>query len=42
VNLEKHIENISKYGLPIIICLNKFSTDTDEEINFVKNFATKK
>ena len=42
VNLEKHIENISKYGLPIIICLNKFSTDTYEEINFVKNFATKK
>ena len=42
VNLEKHIENILKYGLPIIICLNKFSTDTDEEINFVKNFATKK
>lgn len=42
VNLEKHIENISKYSLPIIICLNKFSTDTDEEINFVKNFATKK
>lgn len=42
VNLEKHIENISKYGLPIIICLNKFLTDTDEEINFVKNFATKK
>ena len=42
VNLEKHIENILKYGLPIIICLNKFLTDTDEEINFVKNFATKK
>ena len=42
LNLEKHIENILKYGLPIIICLNKFSTDTDEEINFVKNFATKK
>lgn len=36
-NLEKHIENMKKYNLPIIVCLNKFSTDTEKEIELVKN-----
>ena len=35
-NLEKHIENIKKYGLPIVVTLNSFTTDTKEEIAFVK------
>ncbi|WP_317367955.1 formate--tetrahydrofolate ligase [uncultured Tyzzerella sp.] len=35
-NLEKHIENIKKYGLPIVVALNSFTTDTQEEIDFVK------
>ena len=35
-NLEKHIENIKKYGLPIVVTLNSFTTDTKEEIDFVK------
>ncbi len=35
-NLEKHIENIKKYELPIVVTLNKFSSDTEEELEFVK------
>lgn len=40
VNLERHIENISKYTKNIVVCLNKFEFDTDSEINFVKDFVT--
>lgn len=36
VNLEKHIENIKKYNLPIVVSLNAFVSDTEEETNFVK------
>ncbi len=39
VNLEKHIENLHKYGVPIIVTLNSFVTDTQAEIDFVKNFC---
>lgn len=35
-NLEGHIQNIKKYGLPIVVTLNAFTSDTEEEINFVK------
>jgi len=35
VNLEKHIENIKKYGVPAIIAINRFPTDTKEELDFV-------
>lgn len=35
-NLQGHIENIKKYGLPIVVTLNAFTSDTEEEINFVK------
>ena len=35
-NHEKHIENIKKYGLPIVVTLNAFTTDTKEEIDFIK------
>jgi formate--tetrahydrofolate ligase len=38
-NLKVHIENIKKFGVPIAAALNKFSTDTPEEINFVKNYC---
>ena len=41
VNLEKHIENIKKFGVPIIVTLNQFMTDTDAEINFVRDFCAK-
>ena len=37
VNLQKHIENIKKFGVPVLVALNRFSTDSDDELNFVKN-----
>lgn len=39
VNLEKHIENLHKYGVPVIVTLNSFVTDTQAEIDFVSNFC---
>ncbi|MBO5227465.1 MAG: formate--tetrahydrofolate ligase [Lachnospiraceae bacterium] len=39
VNLEKHIENLQKYDVPVIVTLNRFSSDTDAELNFVKEFC---
>lgn len=39
VNLEKHIENIQKYGVPVIVTLNSFVTDTDAENEFIRNFC---
>lgn len=42
VNLEKHIENIQKYDVPVIVTLNSFITDTPEEVAFVKEFCEKR
>ena len=39
VNLEKHIENIQKYGVPVIVTLNSFITDTDAENEFIRKFC---
>ncbi len=39
VNLEKHIENLQKYGVPVVVVLNSFVTDTEAEIAFVKEFC---
>lgn len=39
VNLEKHIENLQKYGVPVVVTLNSFITDTEAEVSFVKNFC---
>ena len=39
VNLEKHIENLQKYGVPVVVTLNSFITDTEAETNFVKDFC---
>ena len=39
VNLEKHIENIQKYGVPVVVTLNAFLTDTDAEMAYVKEFC---
>lgn len=39
VNLEKHIENIHKYGVPIVVALNAFSSDSPEETAYVKHFC---
>ncbi len=42
VNLEKHIENIGKYGVPVVVTLNVFDTDTESELDFVRDFCNKK
>lgn len=39
VNLEKHMENMMKYGVPVIVTLNSFVTDTEAEYQFVKQFC---
>ena len=39
VNLEKHIENLQKYGVPVVVTLNSFVTDTDAEVSFVRSFC---
>jgi len=39
VNLEKHIENIQKYGVPVIVTLNSFVTDTEAENEYIRKFC---
>lgn len=39
VNLEKHIENLQKYGVPVIVTLNSFVTDTKAETDYVAQFC---
>lgn len=39
VNLEKHIENLQLYGVPVVVTLNSFVTDSADEIAFVKQFC---
>ena len=39
VNLEKHIENVQKFGVPCVVTLNSFVTDTEAEYEFIKNFC---
>ena len=41
VNLEKHIESMQKYNLPVVVAINKFITDTDAEIQAIKDFCAK-
>ena len=40
-NLKTHIENISKFGLPVVVAINKFITDTDKEISLLKDLCQK-
>ena len=42
VNLEKHIENLQKYGVPVVVTLNSFVTDTKAETDFVRQFCENK
>ncbi len=39
VNLEKHMENLKKYGVPVVVTLNTFLTDTEAELSYVKAFC---
>ncbi len=42
VNLEKHIENLQKFGVPVVVSLNRFITDTEAELAYVKEFCEKR
>lgn len=42
VNLEKHIENVAKFGVPCVVTLNQFVTDTQAELSYVKEFCESK
>lgn len=39
VNLGKHIENMHKFGLPVVVAINRFHTDTDEELKIVEDYC---
>ncbi|MCD7909478.1 MAG: formate--tetrahydrofolate ligase [Clostridium sp.] len=39
VNLEKHIENIQKFGVPVVVTLNSFTSDTEAEYAYIKHFC---
>ena len=41
-NLGKHIENLQKYGLPIVVTLNRFVSDTEAEIEYVRNYCAER
>lgn len=41
-NLEAHIDNMKKYGIPVVVAINYFYSDTEGEINFIKNLCKKK
>ncbi|HEZ7989075.1 MAG TPA: formate--tetrahydrofolate ligase [Ruminococcus sp.] len=40
INLQTHIENMHKYHIPVVVAINKFHTDTEQEIEFVTNFCS--
>lgn len=42
VNLEKHIENLQKYDVPVVVTLNSFVTDTKEEVAYIEQFCKEK
>lgn len=42
VNLEKHIENLQQYGVPIVVTLNQFITDSEAELSYIKEFVEEK
>lgn len=42
VNLEKHIENLHKYGVPVVVTLNSFVSDTQAENAFIRSFCEEK
>ena len=42
VNLGAHIDNLKKFGVPVVVAINHFYADTDKEIDFVKSFCESK
>ncbi|MCL2697708.1 MAG: formate--tetrahydrofolate ligase [Oscillospiraceae bacterium] len=41
INLKTHIENIRKFGVPVVVAINRFHTDTYAELDFLKTFCAK-
>ncbi len=39
VNLKTHIENMHKFGVPVVVAINRFQTDTESEIEYIKDFC---
>jgi len=42
VNLEAHIDNLQKYGVPVVVAINRFGTDTDAELKAIEDICTAK
>ena len=42
VNLEAHIDNLQKFGVPIVVAINRFASDTDEELSLIEDFCKSK
>ncbi len=42
VNLEAHIDNLRKYGLPVVVAINRFGTDTDAELDYIRQICISK
>ena len=42
VNLEKHMENLQKYDVPVVVTLNSFATDTEAEVEYVRKFCSQR
>ena len=42
VNLGVHIDNMRKFGVPVVVAINKFTTDTEEELEFIRQYCGKK
>ena len=41
-NLDKHYQNLKKYGVPVVVCLNRFHTDTEDEVQLLKEYCMDK
>ena len=39
VNMGKHIENMKKYGVPVVVAINRFDTDTDAELDYIREYC---
>ena len=42
VNLEAHIDNLRKYGLPVVVAINRFGTDTEAELEYIREICREK
>ena len=40
-NIDAHLSHLKEYGVPIVVCINKFSDDSDDDIEYIKNYVTK-